>query len=86
MFDTLSSSLSNAFKSLSADAKLTPENMKGPLRDVRRALLEADVSLPVVRRFIKKVEERAAGIEVSRVLLLLGCMGCDLHWIGFVVG
>lgn len=67
MFDTLSSSLSNAFKSLSADAKLTPENMKGPLRDVRRALLEADVSLPVVRRFIKKVEERAAGIEVRQV-------------------
>lgn len=46
------------------DAKLTPENMKGPLRDVRRALLEADVSLPVVRRFIKKVEERAQGLEV----------------------
>eukprot|EP00879_Flechtneria_rotunda_P022101 GHRR01023319.1.p1 GENE.GHRR01023319.1~~GHRR01023319.1.p1 ORF type:complete len:499 (+),score=150.42 GHRR01023319.1:206-1702(+) len=64
MFDTLSSSLSNAFKSLSADAKLMPENMKGPLRDVRRALLEADVSLPVVRRFIKRVEERALGLEV----------------------
>eukprot|EP00775_Hariotina_reticulata_P010887 gene10887-11041_t len=64
MFDTLSASLSSAFKSLSADAKLTAENMKSPLRDVRRALLEADVSLPVVRRFIKKVEERALGEEV----------------------
>lgn len=64
MFDTLSASLSNAFKSLSSDAKLTSENMKGPLRDVRRALLEADVSLPVVRRFIKKVEETALGLEV----------------------
>uniref|UniRef100_A0A383VIM9 signal-recognition-particle GTPase n=2 Tax=Tetradesmus obliquus TaxID=3088 RepID=A0A383VIM9_TETOB len=64
MFDTLSASLSSAFKSLNADAKLTAENMKGPLRDVRRALLEADVSLPVVRRFIKKVEERALGLEV----------------------
>jgi len=64
MFDTLSASLGSAFKSLSADAKLTAENMKGPLRDVRRALLEADVSLPVVRRFIKKVEERALGEEV----------------------
>lgn len=41
------------------------ENTKGPLRDVRRALLEADVSLPVVRRFIKKVEEKAAGLEVG---------------------
>lgn len=38
--------------------------VQGPLRDVRRALLEADVSLPVVRRFIKKVEERAMGLEV----------------------
>lgn len=43
-------------------ARITPQ---GPLRDVRRALLEADVSLPVVRRFIKKVEERALGLEVS---------------------
>ncbi|KAF8069508.1 ffh [Scenedesmus sp. PABB004] len=64
MFDTLSASLSSAFKSLNADAKLTAENMKAPLRDVRRALLEADVSLPVVRRFIKRVEERALGLEV----------------------
>lgn len=39
--------------------------LQAPLRDVRRALLEADVSLPVVRRFIKKVEERALGLEVS---------------------
>ncbi len=76
MFDTLSSSLSNAFKSLSADAKLTPENMKGPLRDVRRALLEADVSLPVVRRFIKKVEERALGLEVR---CNMGKGACVLH-------
>lgn len=43
-------------------------NLQGPLRDVRRALLEADVSLPVVRRFIKKVEERALGLEVSPCL------------------
>ena len=38
--------------------------MKAPLRDVRRALLEADVSLPVVRRFIQRVEQRAVGLEV----------------------
>lgn len=55
MFDGLSASLSKAFKGLQADGKLTPENMKEPLRDVRRALLEADVSLPVVRRFIQRV-------------------------------
>jgi signal recognition particle subunit SRP54 len=55
MFDGLSASLSSAFKNLQADGRLTAENMKEPLRDVRRALLEADVSLPVVRRFIAKV-------------------------------
>lgn len=64
MFDGLSSSLSKAFKGLQADGKLTAENMKEPLRDVRRALLEADVSLPVVRRFIAKVEAKALGLEV----------------------
>jgi signal recognition particle subunit SRP54 len=73
MFDTLSASLSSAFKGLASDAKLSPENMKAPLRDVRRALLEADVSLPVVRRFIKKVEERALGLEVR--------VGCGCAWL-----
>ncbi|KAI8463785.1 MAG: chloroplast SRP54 subunit of signal recognition particle [Monoraphidium minutum] len=64
MFDGLSASLSKAFKGLQADGRLTAENMKEPLRDVRRALLEADVSLPVVRRFIAKVEAKALGSEV----------------------
>jgi signal recognition particle subunit SRP54 len=64
MFDGLTASLSKAFKGLSADGKLTAENMKAPLRDVRRALLEADVSLPVVRRFVAQVEARALGLEV----------------------
>ena len=64
MFDGLSASLSKAFKGLTADGRLTPENIKEPLRDVRRALLEADVSLPVVRRFIAKVEAKALGLEV----------------------
>jgi signal recognition particle subunit SRP54 len=64
MFDTLSSSLQKALKSVSPDGRLTADNIKEPLRDVRRALLEADVSLPVVRRFVKRVEERALGLEV----------------------
>lgn len=55
MFDNLSQSLAGAWKSLQKDAKLTPENLKDPLKEIRRALLEADVSLPVVRRFVKKV-------------------------------
>jgi signal recognition particle subunit SRP54 len=74
MFDNLSNSLSKAFKSVSPDGKLTAENIKGPLRDVRRALLEADVSLPVVRRFVAKVEEKALGLEV-RLRVNMGSKG-----------
>jgi signal recognition particle subunit SRP54 len=65
MFDTLSSSLQNAWKTIGADGRLTKDNIKAPLRDVRRALLEADVSLPVVRRFVARVEEAALGTAVA---------------------
>uniref|UniRef100_A0A7S3VP79 signal-recognition-particle GTPase n=1 Tax=Dunaliella tertiolecta TaxID=3047 RepID=A0A7S3VP79_DUNTE len=64
MFDKLSRSVEKAWKMVSKDGKLTPENIKEPLKEIRRALLEADVSLPVVRRFVKKVEEKALGQEV----------------------
>lgn len=64
MFDNLSKSMEKARRLLSKDGTLTAENMKEPLKEVRRALLEADVSLTVVRRFIKKVEERALGTKV----------------------
>jgi len=66
MFDNLSRNLTKAIEKLGPDAKLTPENVKEPLRDIRRALLEADVSLPVVRAFVKSVEEKAAGVEVVK--------------------
>jgi signal recognition particle subunit SRP54 len=46
------------------DGKLTEDNMKGPMREIRRALLEADVSLPVVRGFVKRVQEKALGVKV----------------------
>lgn len=64
MFDNLSRSMEKAWKLVSKDGKLTPENIKEPLKEIRRALLEADVSLPVVRRFMKKVEEKALGQQV----------------------
>lgn len=66
MFDKLSRSVERAWKMVSKDGKLTPENVKEPLKEIRRALLEADVSLPVVRRFVKRVEEKALGQEVRR--------------------
>ncbi|GFR45739.1 hypothetical protein Agub_g7155 [Astrephomene gubernaculifera] len=64
MFDNLSRSMEKAMRLIGKDGTLTAENMKEPLKEVRRALLEADVSLPVVRRFVKRVEERALGTKV----------------------
>lgn len=62
--EDLTKRLGKAWKSVQKDGRLTKENMKEPLKEVRRALLEADVSLPVVRRFVSKVEEEALGMEV----------------------
>lgn len=70
MFDKLSRSMEKARKLMTGTDKLTAENMKEPLKEIRRALLEADVSLPVVRRFIKKVEEKALGQEVGSYCVL----------------
>ena len=64
MFDALNMRLENAWKSVKGEAELNAVNLKAPLKEIRRALLEADVSLPVVRRFVKRVEERALGMEV----------------------
>lgn len=68
MFDNLSDRLSKTFKAIRGQGRLTEANVKDALRDVRRALLEADVALPVVKQFIEKVQERAIGQEVSTSL------------------
>ncbi len=68
MFDNLSDRLAKTFKSLKGQGRLTESNIKDALRDVRRALLEADVALSVVKSFIDKVQERAVGQEVSTSL------------------
>ena len=64
MFDSLTRRLEGIFKNLRGEGKLTPENIKEGLREIRRALLEADVSLSVIKDFLAKVESRAAGREV----------------------
>ena len=64
MFENLSDRLSKTVKKLRGQARLTDENIKDALRDVRMALLEADVALPVVRDFINRIRERAVGQEV----------------------
>ncbi|MAM69519.1 MAG: signal recognition particle protein [Gammaproteobacteria bacterium] len=68
MFETLSERLSGALKSISGKARITEDNIQESLREVRRALLEADVALPVVKDFIEQVKTRAIGQEVSASL------------------
>ncbi|MBI3045142.1 MAG: signal recognition particle protein [Betaproteobacteria bacterium] len=65
MFDSLTGRLSRVVKTLRGEARLTESNIQEALREVRMALLEADVALPVVRTFIERVREKALGEEVS---------------------
>jgi signal recognition particle subunit SRP54 len=68
MFDNLSSRLTEAARNLSGQGRLTESNIKDTIRQVRLALLEADVALPVVKSFIERVRERALGEEVGKSL------------------
>ena len=68
MFDTLSDRLAATFKNLRGKGRLSEADIDATAREIRIALLEADVALPVVRAFIKQVKERARGAEVSQAL------------------
>ena len=68
MFDNLSERLSKTIRNLRGQGRLTDANISDALRDVRMALLEADVALPVVKDFIARVRERAMGQEVLKSL------------------
>ncbi|PIE45799.1 MAG: signal recognition particle protein [Gammaproteobacteria bacterium] len=68
MFENLSERLQQTVKALKGQARLTEDNMKEALRDVRMALLEADVALPVVKRLITDIKEKAIGMEVNTKL------------------
>lgn len=65
MFDNLTQRLNRTLKNISGKGRITEENIKDTLREVRTALLEADVALPVVKSFTNRVKERALGQEVS---------------------
>ncbi|MBO5897839.1 MAG: signal recognition particle receptor subunit alpha, partial [Clostridia bacterium] len=69
MFAGLSEKLENAFKRLRSKGKLTADDIKVGMREIKMALLEADVNYKVVRDFIKTVSERAVGSEVLESLL-----------------
>jgi signal recognition particle subunit SRP54 len=68
MFDRLTASLSSALKSLSGRGRLTDDNISDTVREVRLALLDADVALPVVKSFTDAVKARAVGVEVTKSL------------------
>src|SRR5881409_1957679 len=68
MFETLSDRLESVFKSLRGKGRLTDADIDATAREIRIALLEADVALPVVREFIAAVKDRARGAEVSQAL------------------
>jgi signal recognition particle subunit SRP54 len=68
LFDTLSDRLSTVFTSLRGKGRLSEADIDATAREIRIALLEADVALPVVREFIAAIKERARGEEVSRAL------------------
>ena len=68
MFDSLGTRLQDVFKTLRGEARLTPENIEAALREIRLALLEADVNFKVVKAFIDRVRDRAMGQDVLRSL------------------
>ena len=68
MFENLSDRLGKTLKNISGRGRLTEDNIKDTLREVRMALLEADVALPVIREFVGKVKEQAVGTDVSKSL------------------
>ena len=68
MFQSLSDRLSNSLRSITGKATLTEDNIQETLREVRMALLEADVALPVVKDFVESVKQRALGQEVMKSL------------------
>jgi signal recognition particle subunit SRP54 len=68
VFETLSDRLTQVFSQLRGKGRLSPADIDATAREIRIALLEADVALPVVREFIARVKERASGAEVSAAL------------------
>lgn len=68
MFNQLSERLSRTVKTLRGQARLTEENIKDTVRDLRMALLEADVALPIVKTFIEDIKQKALGSDVATSL------------------
>ena len=70
-FESLTDKLQNVFKSLRGKGRLTENDVKAAMKEVKMALLEADVNFRVVKQFVKSVEERAIGADVMNALCCL---------------
>ena len=68
-FESLSERLQNAIKMFRGTKEITEEDLKAPLREVRMALLEADVNFKVVKNFVAKIKERALGAEIQQKII-----------------
>ncbi len=68
LFENLGNRLANSFKKISGKASLSEGNIQATLKEVRMALLEADVALPVVKNFVEAVKQRALGQDVAKSL------------------
>ena len=68
MFTSLSDRLGGVLQKVRGQGRITEDNVKDTLREVRMALLEADVALPVVKQFVDQVRQQALGEEVLRSL------------------
>jgi signal recognition particle subunit SRP54 len=68
VFESLADRLQGVFRKLTGQGRLSPDNIRESLRDVRRALLEADVPVAVAKDFVARIEERAVGEEVLKSL------------------
>ena len=69
MFESLSTRLQDVFKTLRGESRLTPENIEVALREIRLALLEADVNFKVVKAFVDRVRDRAMDAVTSKDVL-----------------
>ncbi len=79
MFDTLSDRLGSVFDKLKGRGALREQDVRDAMREVRIALLEADVALPVARRFIDAVTEKAVGQEPENGMIV-ACIPNAQHW------
>ena len=68
MFEYMGDRISNAIKNIKGMGKITEENISDAMREIRMALLEADVNYEVVKEFVRNVKEKALGMEVSKSL------------------